>query len=63
MTTVDKGIYLITAVLAIGALLWLGTWIIQTALGYFGLEFTMWQVFIIWWAALLLQTKTTVNNS
>lgn len=46
-------VFFLALVVVVG-LVFLGLWIVQVAFGYFGFEFTMWQVLVIWLAAVIL---------
>lgn len=59
--TVNSIIGVVVFIVAMLGIIFLALWIMQVAFGYFGFEFTMWQVFIIWLAStILIKTHITV---
>lgn len=52
--TANNIIAIFIALVAFAAITLILLWIVQTAFGYFGFEFTLWQVFVITLASTIL---------
>lgn len=52
--TIWNALGVLAAIALLGLIMWLMLYIVQTAFGYFGYDFTYWQVFVIGLACSLL---------